>query len=408
MIIKRNSKLAVLGVSLTVIIFLGILPSQILAYKYQKSDYWPDWDKWRIAEPETQGMNSSHIDKMYDFILANEINLHSVTIVRNGYIIHEEYLKNGTYVPSGKKSYEWPDHIPDWDLHDGRSHHVWSVTKSVVSLLTGIAIEMGLFDLDTAFFDVFPDRWDLVKYNDSLAPPWDGKKLITVEHLLKQNVGIFPWDDSDPGWWGPDFPPNPSLSIDYYLSQPMAYLPGTPSPFAWTYSSANGDLLSVMIANRSGMTMADFARKYLFKPLKIRDSEWFWWLTPSAWGTGDLGFKNEGGLGLFLTPRAMARIGLMCLNNGKWRGRQVVPEDWIGESTGVQITPFGIYNYGYKWWVTPGKYYQAFGLNNQRIIVIPDYNIVVVFTANELDDYTWSGPINSWLVDDFIIPAVIP
>jgi len=47
-------------------------------------------------------------------------------------------------------------------------------------------------------------------------------------------------------------------------------------------------------------------------------------------------------------------------------------------------------------------------MNNQRIIVIPDYNIVVVFTANELDDYTWSGPINSWLVDDFIIPAVIP
>ena len=56
MIIKHNSKLALLGVSLTVIIFLGILPSQILAYKYQKSDYWPDWDKWRISSPETQAV----------------------------------------------------------------------------------------------------------------------------------------------------------------------------------------------------------------------------------------------------------------------------------------------------------------------------------------------------------------
>ena len=402
MISKRNSKLAILVVSLTVIIFLGILPSQILAYKYQKEDYWPDWDKWRISSPESQGMNSSKIEEMYDFIEAMEINLHSVLIVRNGYIINEEYLKDGTYVRSEQKSYDWPGHIPYYDLYDGRLHHVWSVTKSVVSLLTGIAIEMGLFDLDTKFFDIFPDKWD-----DAYLDPvfGDAKKDITVEHLLKQNVGIAPWDDSDPDWWV-SFE-NPSLSIDYYLTRPMAYLPGTPSPLAWTYSSANGDLLSVMIANRSGITMADFAHKYLFKPLKIRDSEWFWWGTPSAWGTGDLGFKNQGGFGLCLSPRAMARIGLMCLNDGKWRGRQVVLEDWIAESTSVQITPLYMFYYGYKWWVTPDKYYQAFGANNQRIIVIPEYNIVVIITAYELDEYSWLGPVNSLLIDSFITPAVL-
>ena len=391
-----------IGITFTIILLLGVFPSQILAYKYKKSDYWPDWDKWRIAEPETQGMNSSHIDKMYGFIEAMEINLHSVLIVRNGYIVNEEYLENGTYVRSEQKSYNWPGHVPDWDLHDGRLHHVWSVTKSVVSLLTGIAIEMGLFDLDTKFFDVFPDKWDDAYLDLNFG---DAKKYITVENLLMQNVGIV-MDDDDPGWWG-NFPFDPTLTIDYYLTRPMAYFPGTPSPFAWTYSSANGDLLSVMIANRSGMTMADFARKYLFKPLKIRDSEWWWWVTPSAWGTGDLGFKYQGGFGLFLTPKAMARVGLMCLNDGKWRGRQVVSEDWIAESTSVQITPFNMFYYGYKWWLYPGNYYQAFGLNNQRIIVIPEYNIVVVFTAFETDDYTWSGPVNSWLVDDFIIPAVL-
>jgi len=399
-IIKRNSKVAIIGVSLTIIIFLGLFPSQTLAYKYKKSDYWPDWDKWRISSPETQGMNSSKIYEMYDFIDFYDVNYQSVLIVRNGYIVHEEYLYNS--IRREEKSYYWPGHIPDWDLHDGRLHHVWSVTKSVVSLLTGIAIEMGLFDLDTKFFDVFPDKWD-----DAYLDPYfgDAKKYITVENLLMQNIGIV-MDDADPGWWA-NFPQYPCLSIDYYLTRPMAYFPGTPSPFAWTYSSANGDLLSVIIANRSGMTMADFARKYLFKPLKIRDSEWFWWATPSAWGTGDLGFKYQGGFGLFLTHKAMARIGLMCLNDGKWRGRQVVPEDWVAESTSVQISPFGMFNYGYKWWVTPDKYYQAFGLNNQRIIVIPEYNIVVVFTANELDDYTWSGPVDSLLVDSFITPAVL-
>jgi CubicO group peptidase (beta-lactamase class C family) len=184
----------------------------------------------------------------------------------------------------------------------------------------------------------------------------------------------------------------------------MAYLPGSENPFHWTYSSANGDLLSVMIANKTGMTMEDFARKYLFKPLKIRDSEWSWMVTPSAYGTGDLGMKNQGGFGLYVTPEVMARIGLLCLNEGKWRGRQVVPEDWIAESTSSQLNPYYTFNYGYKWWVFPGKYYQAMGLNNQRIIVIPEYNIVVVFTANEPGDEIWS--INL-LVDTFITPAVL-
>jgi CubicO group peptidase (beta-lactamase class C family) len=398
---KRNSKQIVLGISITVIIFLGILPSQTLAYKYQKPNYWPDWDKWRVASPESQGMNSTIIEQMYDVIEANEINLHSVLIVRNGYIIHEEYLTDKTYVRREEKSYDWPDAEPSSDLIDGRLHHVWSVTKSFVSLLTGIAIDMGYLDLDTKFFDVFPDKWD-----DAYLDPnyGDAKKNITVEHLLQQNVGIHPWNDGDPFWWFS------GLSINYYLSQSMAYLPGSESPVDWTYSSANGDLLSVMIANKSGMTMEDFARKHLFKPLKIRDSEWSWMSTPSAYGTGDLEMKNQGGFGLFVTPEVMARIGLLCLNEGKWRGRQVVSEDWIVESTSSQLNPLYAFNYGYKWWVTPGKYYQAMGLNNQRIVVIPEYNIVAVFTANETGDSgpdAWLSPVHNRLVDTFITPAVL-
>jgi len=65
-----------------------------------------------------------------------------------------------------------------------------------------------------------------------------------------------------------------------------------------------------------------------------------------------------------------------------------------------------MFNYGYKWWVTPGKYYQAIGLNSQHIIVIPEHNIVVVFTAFEPDN-TWTGPVNSLLIDLFITPAVL-
>jgi CubicO group peptidase (beta-lactamase class C family) len=173
----------------------------------------------------------------------------------------------------------------------------------------------------------------------------------------------------------------------------------------WTYSSGNQEMLSVMIANKSGMTMADFARKYLFKPLKIRDSEWDWWWGASAYGTGDLSIKYHGGFGLFMTHKALARIGLMCLNEGKWRGRQVVPADWIEESTSVQIFPWNMFPYGYLWWYNP-RYYQAVGLLGQRIVVIPEYDIVMAITSNEENDWDWLSPFYNLIVEMFVIPSV--
>jgi len=195
----------------------------------------------------------------------------------------------------------------------------------------------------------------------------------------------------------------------------MLYPPGWGFPYYFTYLSGNQEMLSVMIANRSGMTMANFAQKYLFRPLKIQDSEWDWMYGLSTWGTGDLAIKYHGGFGLFMTHRAMAHIGLMCLNEGKWRGKQVVPEDWIGESTSVQIIPGGLYYYGYLWWITPTeilpppptKYYQAIGYGGQRIIVIPEYDIVVVITAWEFNDWYWYGSPYNHLIEEFIMKAVL-
>ncbi|MFW9806512.1 MAG: serine hydrolase domain-containing protein, partial [Candidatus Thorarchaeota archaeon] len=301
-ITKRNAKLVILGLSVTAIIFLGLLPYQVLAITRPQN--WPSWDNWRETTPEAQGMDSGKIEDMYSFIEANQINIQSVLIVRNGYIVNEEYLYNSIRLE--EKNYYWPEADPNWELRDGRLHQVWSVTKSVVSLLTGIAIEKGFFDLNTKFFDVFPERWDSAKYGDPVY--FDAKRDITVENLLLQNVGI-QWNEFDPTtnyeWTVNGF------SLDYYLTKPMDYLPGTDDPLAWTYSSGNAEMLSVILQNKTGMTTAQFAREYLFKPLKIRDSEWDWMYGPSAWGTGNLAIKYHGGFGLFMTHRAMARFGLM-------------------------------------------------------------------------------------------------
>ncbi|MFW9816763.1 MAG: serine hydrolase domain-containing protein, partial [Candidatus Thorarchaeota archaeon] len=248
---KRETKLVILGISFTAIIFLGLLPFQALAVTRPQN--WPSWDIWRDTTPEAQGLDSSKIEEMYGFIEANEINIQSVLIIRNGYIVNEEYLYNSIRLE--EKSYYWPEADPYWELRDGRLHHVWSVTKSVVSLLVGIAIEEGYFDLDTKFFDVFPEKWDSSKYGDPVY--FDAKRDITVENLLLQNAGI-QWNEFDPTTtyeWTVD-----GFSLDYYLTKPMDYLPGTEDPLAWTYSSGNVEMLSVILANKTGMTMAQFAR----------------------------------------------------------------------------------------------------------------------------------------------------
>ena len=174
---KHNKKLLMLGISFAAIIFLGLLPPQALAISRPQN--WPSWDRWRGTTPEAQGMDSSKVEEMYGFIEANEINIQSVLIIRNGYIVNEEYLYNS--VRLDEKSYYWPEADPYWELRDGRLHQVWSVTKSVVSLLTGIAIEKGFFNLNTKFFDVFPDKWDSVKYGDPVY--LDAKKDILCAHL---------------------------------------------------------------------------------------------------------------------------------------------------------------------------------------------------------------------------------
>ncbi|MHA2159262.1 MAG: hypothetical protein ACXABE_10225 [Candidatus Thorarchaeota archaeon] len=145
---KHNTRLVILGLSFTAIIFLGLLTSQVLAIARPQN--WPSWDNWRETTPEIQGMDSSKIEEMYGFIETNEIDIQSVLIIRNGYIINEEYLYNS--VRQEEKRYYWPEADPYWDLRDGRLHAVWSVTKSVVSLLIGVAIEKGFLDLDTKFF----------------------------------------------------------------------------------------------------------------------------------------------------------------------------------------------------------------------------------------------------------------
>jgi CubicO group peptidase (beta-lactamase class C family) len=112
--------------------------------------------------------------------------------------------------------------------------------------------------------------------------------------------------------------------------------------------------MSGILTKRSGMSILEFARKYLFGPLGINIKLW----------RQDPQGIYIGGTEMFLTPRDMAKLGYLYLRKGFWNGQEIVPSGWINESTGFQVSTgdqgFSNYGYGYWWWRGPG-FYAAIG-----------------------------------------------
>ncbi|MFW9999759.1 MAG: serine hydrolase domain-containing protein [Candidatus Hodarchaeota archaeon] len=354
----------IIGASLITVLGISI-PIMMLTFQC-RGMYWPT-DYWCTVNPEDQGLNSSKFEDMYDYIQNNSINLHSVLIVRNNYIVDENFLEN--YVRREEKSF-----APHWMVptEADHMHQVYSCTKSIVSLLIGIAMEMGYIDnLNQTIYEFFEDYW---------SPSYDErKKNITIWHLLTQTSG-FPYG----GY---------SIYQSYIqesLSEPLLFDPGE----GWLYSNTGCFLLSAIINITTGMKTSEFARDYLFEPIGISQKDWSW--------IEDYQGITNGAYGICFTPRVMAKIGILCLNNGSWNGNQIVPKEWTIESTSPNPGSNG--DYGYLWWVNP-LYYLAAGYSGQWITVIPDYDFIVIFTA-EIPDYTYIAPYD-YIIRTFIIGSII-
>ena len=386
---SRNLKVIIIGISFIAMVLVGLFPYYVVAQT--PAGAWPDPD-WTVKTPKSQDMNSSVIEEMYDFIYNNQSDFQSVMIVRNGYIIDENFL----FYYQRSTSEIFKSQISDAynQLRDDTKHAIWSCTKSVTSLLIGIAIEEGYIDsVDQKLFDIFSDKWKPSYGNET-------KKDITIEHLLTMTSGL-EWDELTDGFnlWGPA-----GYTLDYILEKPLVTEPGT----SFEYSTGACQLLSSIIQKETGMKTSEFAQQYLFEPIGIQGSEWEWDEAAWQWGSGALTTISFGGFGIYMAPRAMARIGLLALNNGTWDGDQVVPEDWIDISSTSHVTE-GLFapgtEYGYLWWLSP-EYYSASGLFGQRIIVIPEHDIVVVLTHEATADILL--PEIDVIVTDYIIEAVLP
>jgi len=308
-------------------------------------EVWPTLE-WATTDPEIQGMNSTHLDAIYDHVRGSGARIRSLLVVRHGYLVAEEYFTPQLY-----------------DVND--VHILFSVTKSFVSCLIGIAIDQGFIDnTSQLLLDFFPDM--------TIENRTAWKEEITLEDVLQMRSGL-QWNEDN--YDGPNdfFAMRSSPNwVQYVLDRPMANEPGS----TFYYNSGNSHLLAAIVNATTGMSPLAFADQYLFDPLGI---------TNRVWLTDPQGI-NFGGSNLALTPREMAKFGLLYLNNGTWDDQQIVSSDWVSRSNTGPATPYYMTSYGFQWWLDDdGDWYSARGYNGQFIYVIEEHDIVVVFTSDNED-----------------------
>lgn len=320
-------------------IFASMLFSHtLLAASPSLWEYWPT-QTWKTTTPEEQGMDSGKLLEMLKILHDSDFHVDSVTIVRNGYIVLDSYF------------YPFPENT---------KHNLYSCSKSVMSILIGIAIEENwIKDVEQPVLSFFPGK--------AIANMDEDKKQMTLENLLTMTTGMACEDSYRHGRRGLYEMMRSSDWAQHVLDLKMMEPPGE----VFEYCNGATYLLSVILQKASGKKALDFARQHLFSPLGI---------TEAYWETNSQGF-DLGFAYLRLTPRDMAKIGWLFLNRGKWENRQVVPADWVRESTRRQINAGTLTEYyGYQWWVEK-DFYAAIGWGGQLILVAPEKSIVAVFTG---------------------------
>lgn len=270
--------------------------------------------------------------------------LTSVSVFRNGKQVAESYYKGY------KKD----------SLHDVRS-----VTKSVMALLVGIALEKG-------FFKSINDPIDNYLPSSEFTLTGQQKK-ITLLHLLTMSGG-FQWNETGANSYNEWI--LSGKPVDYLLEKPISNSPGT----AYSYNSAAIHLLGVVLTKATAMSLPAFADEFLFSKIGI---------TKVIWEQFDASQVN-GGSGIRLRPYDMARIGQLMLQKGKSGTESIVSDEWIQSLTDPAYTwrdTYGTltnYTYARLWWVqdAPVKSYFAWGFGGQFIYVFPEKNAIVITTTD--------------------------
>lgn len=327
-------------------------------------------DGWEVADLADVGMDQDQIEAMMQFVVDGEFaGIDSVVITRNNKLVLYEQIRT-----SIGQFDEWIDN------REPRRHVLHSTSKSFTSALIGIAIDQGLIaSTQVRFYDLF---------NYGAYANWDDRKAdMTLEDALTMRLG-YEWDE----WSLPYTDPNNDLVFlennNFDWSKALLDLPLEHDPGArFTYNTAATIAIGQALENATGIPMADFANQYLFYPMDI---------TTAEWGRTPTGLPN-GGSGLFLLARDMAKFGQLFIDDGVWNGQQLISPEWIADSVArrVDISAWATYSeaYGFQWWLDdfmfrgqPIEAYVTSGYGGQYIFCLPEVDLVVAFTGQNYNN----------------------
>ena len=287
--------------------------------------------------PEAHGISSRRIYNMLSELEGERrCNIHNLMVLRDGVVISE----------CSRPGYS----VNSWHL----SH---SMTKSLIGMAVGLLYDDGLVTLDTRLVDIFPE----IPYKDKRFP------RITVEHLLTMTSGV-PFGEAgsvtETEW-----------SRAFFASA-MTFAPGT----EFYYNSMNSYILAMIVAELSGRTVMDYVAERIFAPLGI--TNYFWEIGPEN--------VEKGGWGLYLSAESWAKLGIMFMGGGVYRGRRILSDRWIkmsGETHAITSVLNVGFDYGYQMWVARDSGQLLFnGMLGQNVWMCPENNIIVVMQSgnNEL------------------------
>lgn len=319
---------------------------------------------WEISSLEEHCLDREKVEKAVWYFEQN-YTTSSLLIVRHGELVYEKYFF----------SFNKPE----------RRVPIYSITKSFLSALVGIAIDQGQLDsLDHKVIEYFPEYF----YSDT-----DPRmSQVTLRDLLTMSAGFVWLEDGEiEDRWAES-----GNLVEASINLKLQDTPGT----GFTYSSANTQLLSASLTEIIDEPLRDYAQRNLFSPLGIQPTDW-------SWGVDDHGYYL-GGWGMNLRPRDVARVGYLYLNDGYWDGKQVISKEWVRQSTSAQINAFAGADYGYLWWVHPGEdpsIFEAIGYGGQSLYIVPSLDLVVVVTGN-VDNGDAGAPNPAPIIYEWIVKAV--
>ncbi|UJF30819.1 beta-lactamase family protein [Kaistella sp. 97-N-M2] len=257
--------------------------------------------------------------------------------------------------------------------------NVKSVTKSITSILAGIAKDKGLLtDIDTKVLKILPEYDNSRTFFKNISN-LEGKvahdsikKTVTLRHLMTMQGG-FDYAENSQISHAMGFSSDP---VKFMLDLPFEEYPGD----KFNYSTGETLVFGAALSRLVNSSLKEFADINLFKPLSLNIKNW----------DTDVLNRNLAGSELFMKPSDMLKFGTLILNKGKFGNEQIVSEKWIVESTAeqVKLDSWDVLpnanGYGYYWWRRKTNEHQAFvavGYGGQIICVVPDLKMIIVTTC---------------------------